>query len=318
MTLQKIENYYGIINHLSKNEKEKLSKKMTFYNYNLSLEQLNSQTSVDNEEEINTNSKRYLSYVEDLDDENLYGYVDDISEELFLCAYFHCDKGNGEILEDITQNENNAIIKCIYNMDDKNSKKKAKKEKKEKKEKGEENEDEEEDDMKNVWSEVLDENRPLEYEDKWGRRSPPAHSIIFSQKLKTKIIISNSNLLQSIEEKFTIEFWIKLHDLVKLTIFTKDSFEFGVDNGLFKLTFKKQEIKPEIIKDYNLNMDTFVHVAIWYKKEKQNINVFLNCEEIIKLQDGEYLELGSLFNSINSSLNQIPRGLLILLFSLST
>ena len=284
LVLQKIENYYGIINHLSKNEKEKLKRKMTFYNYNLSLENINSQINTDDNEGINTSSKRLLSYVEDLNDEDLYGYVDDVSEELFLCAYYHCDKGSGEILEDITQNENNAIIKCIYNTEDKNKKnqKKAKKEKKEKKEKGEENEDEEEDGMKNVWSEVLDENRPLEYEDKWGRRSPPPHSIIFSQKLKTKIIINNSNLLQNIEEKFTIEFWIKLHDIIRLIIFTKDSFEFGVDNGLFKLTFKNQEIEPEIIKEYSLSMDTFFHVAIWYKKEKHSINVFLNCEEILK------------------------------------
>ena len=32
-----------------------------------------------------------------------------------------------------------------------------------------------------LWSNVLDEFEPLEYEDKWGRKSPAAHSIKFNK-----------------------------------------------------------------------------------------------------------------------------------------
>ena len=274
LILQKIENYYGIISRLSKAEKEKMNKMMTFYNYNLSLNQvdeklnnnLNNNININNEERINAEN-----------DEN-NDYADDIAEDLYLTAYYHCDKGDGEILEDITQNGNNAIIKCIYN-DDSDKNKNKKNSKKEKKEKEENNE---EDNIKKIWSEVLDENRPLEYEDKWGRRSPPAHSIIFSKNLKTKIIINNSNLLQNIEDKFTIEFWIKLKDSINMNIFTKDSFEFDIDKGLFKLTFRGQEIVPEIIKEYTLALDNFIHIAILYKKSLKNIVILLNCDEILK------------------------------------
>ena len=281
LILQKIENYYGIINRLSKTEKQKMNKMMTFYNYNLSLNQINYKQNNINNEDINTdpNSKTNQINNDDNDDENddnLNGFVDDISEELYLCAYYHCDRGDGEILEDITQNENNALIKCIYNN---NPDKKDKNAKKEKKENDENNEEET---IKNIWSEVLDENRPLEYEDKWGRRSPPPHAIIFSKKYKTKIIINNTNLLQSIEQRFTIEFWIKLKDIINMNLFVKDDFSFDIDNGFFRLTFRKQEIQPEIIKEYTLPMDFFVHIAILYKRSEKSIVILLNCEEILK------------------------------------
>jgi len=283
LILRKIENYYGIINNLSKNEKEKMNNKMTFYNYNLSLNQVNNTQNNINDEDnnIDTGSKKNIIILDDFEDIN---GIDDISEDLYLSAYYHCDKGNGEILEDITQNENNAIIKCIYNNNDKNDQKNSKKDKKDKKEKKDKNEENiEEDEMKNIWSEVLDENRPLEYEDKWGRRSPPAHSIIFSKKLKTKIIINNSNLLIHIENKFTIEFWIKLKDNINdINILTRDGFSLDIDKGLFKLNFRGQEIPQNIIKEYTLPLDTFIHIAILYKKDKKNLTILLNCEEITK------------------------------------
>lgn len=34
-----------------------------------------------------------------------------------------------------------------------------------------------------LWSPVLEEYEPLEYEDKWGRKSPGSHAIKFSSKL---------------------------------------------------------------------------------------------------------------------------------------
>ena len=274
LILQKIENYYGIISRLSRTEKEKMNKMMTFYNYNLSLNQVDEKLNNNLNNNININNEEGINAENDANND----YGDDIAEDLYLTAYFHCDKGDGEILEDITQNGNNAIIKCIYN-DDSDKNKNKKNSKKDKKEKEENNE---EDNIKKIWSEVLDENRPLEYEDKWGRRSPPAHSIIFSKNLKTKIIINNSNLLQNIEDKFTIEFWIKLKDNINMNIFTKDSFEFDIDKGLFKLTFRGQEIVPEIIKEYTLALDNFIHIAILYKKSLKNIVILLNCDEILK------------------------------------
>jgi len=43
-----------------------------------------------------------------------------------------------------------------------------------------------------LWSNVLEEFEPLEYEDKWGRKSPGSHSIKFSSNfsLITKRIIN--------------------------------------------------------------------------------------------------------------------------------
>ena len=287
LILQKIENYYGIIKNLTKNEKEKMKRKMSFFNYNLSLDQVNK---IQNSNDQDDNSDFLKAYtvvnksdlaknIDDIrkeelneDDIDLNDY-DDVSEELYLMAYYHCDKGNGEILEDITQNQYDAVIKCIYNASDNN----AKKDNKDKKD--DNNEDNE---MKNIWSDVLEENRPLEYEDQWGRRSPPAHSIIFTKNLKTKIIISNSYFLQNITDRFTIELWMKLKDINDMIIFNKDLLDFGIDKGQFKLTFHDQEFTPEVIKEYKLNLDQFMHIAIIYKKSLNVLSILLNCEEIIK------------------------------------
>ena len=287
LVLQKIENYYGIIKNLTKNEKEKMKRKMSFFNYNLSLEQVNK---IQNGNDQDDNSKLLQTYTivnksnlskklddiekEDLNEDDIVlNDLDDVSEELYLMAYYHCDKGNGEILEDITQNQYDAVIRCIYNTIDNNTKK-------DKKEKKDDNNDDNE--MKNIWSEVLDENHPLEYEDSWGRRSPPPHSIIFTKNLKTKIIISNSYFLQNITDRFTIELWMKLKDINNMIIFNKDLLDLGIDKGQFKLTFHDQEFTPEVIKEYKLNLDQFMHLAIIYKKSLSNLSILLNCEEIIK------------------------------------
>ena len=48
------------------------------------------------------------------------------------------------------------------------------------------------------------------------------------------------------------------------------------------MDFRGQEIPNEIIKEYELPMDQFIHIAILYKKSSQIIMILLNCEEIIK------------------------------------
>ena len=283
LVLQKIENYYGIMSILSKTEKTKMNRKMTFFNYNLSLKQLHkNQSNLKNEEDFDTdtNTKKNVVFIkkEELNDDdevNENTNLEEITEDLYLSAYYHMDRGNGDIIEDITKNQNNAKITCIYNTQNATQDKKAPKIVKKE-------ENTQEDDLKRIWSEVLEENDPLEYEDKWGRRSPPGHSIIFTKKLKTKISINPSNSLQHIPDKFTIELWIKLKDLDNINIFSKEALSFDINKGLFTMTFHGQEIPAEIIKQYNLPLDKFIHVAFLYKKTYQNIIVLLNCEEVTR------------------------------------
>lgn len=117
--------------------------------------------------------------IEDADDDeiNENSNLEDITEDLYLSAYYHMDKGNGDLIEDITRNQNNAKINCIYNANTNKDKKNTKSSKKE--------DTSQDDALKAIWSDVLEENDPLEYEDKWGRRSPPGHTIIFT-KIKNK------------------------------------------------------------------------------------------------------------------------------------
>ena len=284
LVLQKIENYYGIMSLLSKNEKIKMNKKTTFFNYNLSLKQIHRKESIKEEDfDTETSTKRNVPFItaEDLDEDDINpnANTEEISEDLYLSAYYHMDRGSGDTIEDITKNQNNAKIACIYNTDS-NQEKKPEKKNILKKPKPEVNV--QEDDLKRIWSDVLEENDPLEYEDKWGRRSPPGHSIIFTKKLKTKIIINNSSTLKHIQDKFTIELWIKLKSLEDLVIFSKEALSFGINKGLFTMTFHGQEIPAEIIKQYNLPLDKFIHVTFLYKNTQQNIVVLLNCEEVTK------------------------------------
>ena len=283
LVLQKIENYYGIMSVLSKTEKTKMNRKQTFFNYNLSLKQLQKkENNLKEEEDFDTQTKKKnINFVkpEELEEDEMIQNLDEISEDLYLSAYYHMDRGSGDTIEDITKNQNNAKITCIYNTataaaQEKKDKKVPKLLKKE--------EAPPEDDLKQIWSEVLEENDPLEYEDKWGRRSPPGHSIIFTKKLKTKITINNSTSLHHIIDKFTIELWIKLKDLNDVNIFSKEALSFDVNKGQFTMSFHGQEIPAEVTKQYNLPLDKFIHVAFLYKKTHQNIIVLLNCEEVTK------------------------------------
>ena len=127
----------------------------------------------------------------------------------------------------------------------------------------------------------MEEFEPLEYEDKWGRKSPGAHSIKFTKKLQTKLVIKNSPSLSHFSDKFSIELWLKLKG-DNVSLLKKDSFSIDIYNKQFKLFFKGQEYNGEIIKQYNLNLNEFVHVAILYKRKKEIIQILLNCEEILK------------------------------------
>ena len=173
---------------LSKNEKAKMNKKMSFFNYNLSLTQMGKNKEKEEESDADTNSKKNMPFIkaEEMDDDEVNDYtnIEDITESLYLSAYYHMDRGSGDIIEDISNNKNTAKISCIYNNNPNvETEKKKLKISISKTDKKEENTQEE--DLKQIWSDVLEENDPLEYEDKWGRRSPPGHTIIFTKKLKT-------------------------------------------------------------------------------------------------------------------------------------
>lgn len=109
------------------------------------------------------------------DDNSLDENAEEISENIYLTAYYHCDKGSGIQIEDISDNGNEAII--TYNsmlltsnsISDKNDY-------------DDTNNQNTEDNV--LWSPVLEEYEPLEYEDKWGRKSPGSHAIKFSSKYK--------------------------------------------------------------------------------------------------------------------------------------
>lgn len=101
--------------------------------------------------------------------------VEEISEAIYLTAYYHCDKGSGTTIEDISDNGLEGIIYYNSMMLNNNIN-----------EKGVNiNMGENEDGNFNMedhilWSPVLEEYEPLEYEDKWGRKSPGSHAIKFS------------------------------------------------------------------------------------------------------------------------------------------
>jgi hypothetical protein len=263
LILQKIENYYGIMNQLSKEEENKLNRNLTFYNYNVTLTEMKKKR-LEKEEDFDTqtdNSKKNLGVIkvgeQDDDAINEQTNLEDIKEDLYLSAYYHMDKGSGDTIEDITKNNNTAKINCIYNANS------------------------QDDELKLIWTDALEENDPLEYEDKWGRRSPPGHGIIFTKRLKTKISINSASQLH-LMDRFTIELCIKLKDRMNLNIFTKKDTEFGIDKGQFTLYFHGQEIPPEPIKEYELPWDKYFHVAFLYKRSLQHSLVLLNGEEVVK------------------------------------
>ena len=93
-------------------------------------------------------------------DDSLDQNIEEINEIQYLTAYYHCDKGSGLVVEDITENNLEALVSYNSTADT-----------------GEEKFDD------IIWTPVLEEFEPLEYEDKWGRKSPGSHGIKFSSYL---------------------------------------------------------------------------------------------------------------------------------------
>ena len=280
LILQKIENYYGIKNTISKLG-EQNKKKVGFQDYNVPLEQLsgynNNLNDTGNKEGMNDSTINNINdNNEDQFDLESNNNIEDISENLYLSSYYHCDKGSGDIVEDITDNHNEGKIYYINPQQNNNNLDIDTNMNINNIQQGEKNYF-----IPDIWSDVLEEFEPLEYEDKWGRKSPGAHSIKFSKNLQTKLTIKNSPSLAHFGDKFTIELWLKLKG-DNVSLLKKDSFSIDIYNKQFKIFFKGQEINSELIKNYNLNLNEFIHIAILYKKKKEIIQILMNCEEILR------------------------------------
>ena len=268
--LKKIENYYGIIT-LSRQERESMKRTRSFFNYEIGLEG-------DNNDKKENAPYVKLEDIQNDDDIDPNIDVDEIDETLYLSAYYHMDKGVGRILEDTTDNRNDGIIGSIYNskileiQNNKNTKKEEQMDKKEL---------EKYEDLKELWGN-LEEKAPLDFEDKWGIKVPPPHSIIFTNELKTKISIKYSKSLEHLNEKFTIELWIKFEDIESVDILKIGKLNFDLYNGNFQLSYHNQSLPPVIVKEGTLPIGEFVHLCLFYKKTSQCISVFINCEEVVK------------------------------------
>ena len=268
LMLQKIEQYYGYLNTIS-NENIRRQSNIGFNDYNIPLTQINS-VNVNNPNNVGLNISVMGGEDDNQDlDDNPDLNIEDIIENLFLSAYYHCDKGTGYEVEDISDNNNTAYIKyeednSINNDINSNNNNLI---------------------PKNFWTNVLDEFEPLEYEDKWGIKSPGAHSIIFNKVNKVSLTIPNGSSIQKhITKKFTFEFWLKLFSL-NVTLLNIDYFNIEIENGKFIINLNKTNINGEIIKNYNLISNQFIHIAIMYKKKLNRIKIFLNCEEVINFNN---------------------------------
>ena len=261
LVLQKIEQFYGSKNTIYEDKGNvRAAKKPNFQDFTIPLTQVSVQnTTLAN----NENDDEIVNPYGDEDDFEIDPNInsEEISENLYLTAYYHCDKGSGFVVEDITDNLNEAKLSFVNPEPDPSN--------------PNTNVD---NDEGALWTNVLDEFEPLEYEDKWGRKSPGAHAIRFSKKYQTKMIIKSSpSLITHLNKKFTIEMWVKLNS-INVTLFTSHTFNFEIQNGQFKISLQNNLIQGEKVKDYSLPLNKFVHIAVIYRKKAKKVEVYENCD----------------------------------------
>ena len=92
-------------------------------------------------------------------------------------------------------------------------------------------------------------------------------------------IKNNQNFLH-IAKKFTIEFWTKINSIDN-TIFIKDTLNLEIQNNNFCLKYMNKLIPYNKISEYKISFDTWVHLAVTYKKKSSKIILYYNCEEIL-------------------------------------
>lgn len=235
--------------------------------------------------------------------------LEEIDENLYLNLYLRCDKGYGFLVEDISNNSNTAIITITnpttneYNtlytnvITDFNIYQEANE--------NEENDNNKTNDDKNydklVWSLPLEENNPLELDDKWGRKSTQSHSIIFDETLNTSLTIKHNNSLNNFSNHFSFEVWIK-PKVISGVIFKKETLLVYIINSEIAIEYLNKQVTltscyetSDIGCNYNnlsdntyiknenkLKINKWQHLCIKYSVNKGYIYVLLNGIETKK------------------------------------
>ena len=108
LILQKIEQFYGMNNTIFGNNNQK--PKPNFQDFHVGLNQVQSSNNFNNNEnDINNQNDDNDNDI----DPNMN--IEEISENLFLSLYYHCDKGSGNLVEDITENNNEGKLIFVEN-----------------------------------------------------------------------------------------------------------------------------------------------------------------------------------------------------------
>lgn len=92
-------------------------------------------------------------------------------------------------------------------------------------------------------------------------------------------IKNNKNFIH-MSKKFTIEFWTKINSIDN-TIFLKDSLYLEIQNNNFTLKYMNKLMTYNKLSEYNISFDTWIHLAIAYKKKHGKIILYFNCEPIL-------------------------------------
>lgn len=220
---------------------------MDFYDNSVPLSELKNDTTKD------------TSNIND-EDPSISQDIEEINENMYLSFYLRCDKGNGTIIEDISPNSNDGQISIALPEANINT-----------------NMDETNKEDKFIWSPPLEENDPLELDDKWGRKSAASHSLIFNTANKTSLKIKNNPSFKYFHKHFTIELWIKPFSL-KSTIFKKESFVVSLYSGDIEIDYNNNKVALNKIKDVSIYCDQWQHIAVSYRKSKGVVNVYIMGE----------------------------------------
>jgi hypothetical protein len=54
---------------------------------------------------------------------------------------------------------------------------------------------------------------------------------------------------------------------------------------MFSISYQGKLLTPTLIQDYKVTCDVWSHICICYRKKKQRISAFLNCEEVVNFNN---------------------------------
>lgn len=188
-------------------------------------------------------------------DDSIDQNADEINESSVIVAYLRCDKGNGIQIEDITENNNEGIMSVIV-------------------------QDNSLDMNKLIWSKPLEENNPLELDDKWGRKSAQSHSLKFKKEIKSSLKIRSNDSFKGFSNHFTIEFWMKLSSLDCLLL-KKEALSIKLNSGNVIVEYSENSIQLDKFKlnTYStINIDNWLHFCCTYRKKSGLLTIYLMSE----------------------------------------